>query len=322
MIPQSGGSSSIRKVGRQFDISDSWINRKIGGKSRQIVNALIDVEFEIKRGETFGLVGESGSGKSTLARIVVGLLEASQGEVVIDSSLQTVRAGCGRGIQMVFQDPFASLNPRWRVERIVAEPIRTLNLASEKAQLSKRIDELLKLVGLHPDDRKKYPHQFSGGQRQRVAIARALASEAQFIVCDEPTSALDVSVQAQILNLMRRLQERLGLTYLFISHDLAVVRYMATRVGVLYLGRIVEIGEVAELFANPRHPYTKMLIEAVPKVDGDGTKKRRLLGEIPSPINPPAGCAFHPRCPMAVDRCRRDVPRLIDQVACHVANAR
>lgn len=321
MKPQTDGSVSIRKVGRQFDISDSWINRKVSGKPRHVVNALTDVEFEIERGETFALVGESGSGKSTLARIVVGLLGASQGEVVIDSALRTVRADGGQGIQMVFQDPYASLNPRWRVERIVAEPIRTLNLVANKTQLSKRIDELLELVGLHPDDRKKYPHQFSGGQRQRVAIARALASEAQFIVCDEPTSALDVSVQAQILNLMRRLQEQLGLTYLFISHDLAVVRYMATRVGVLYLGRIVEIGEVDELFANPRHPYTKMLFEAVPKVDGGRTERTRITGEIPSPINPPAGCAFHPRCPVAIDRCRRDVPRLIDQVACHVANA-
>jgi len=317
MIPQTDGSVSIRKVGRQFDISDSWINRKISGKPRQILNALTDVEFEIKHGETFALVGESGSGKTTLARIVVGLLDASQGEVVIDRSMQTVRAGRGQGIQMVFQDPYASLNPRWRVERIV----RTLNLASDKAQLSKRIDDLLELVGLHPDDRRKYPHQFSGGQRQRVAIARALASEAHFVVCDEPTSALDVSVQAQILNLMRRLQEQLGLTYLFISHDLAVVRYMATRVGVLYLGRIVEIGEVAELFANPRHPYTKMLFEAVPKVDFNRSDRTRLLGEIPSPVNPPTGCAFHPRCPVAIDRCRRDVPRLFNKVACHIANA-
>ena len=225
-----------------------------------------------------------------------------------------------RRIQMIFQDPYASLNPRFRVDAIVSEPIRAFDLIQGERDIRTRVGELLSLVGLHPDDGLKYPHEFSGGQRQRIAIARALASEAEFIVCDEPTSALDVSVQAQILNLMRDLQDKFGLTYLFISHNLAVVRHMATRIGVMYLGRIVEIAEGRELFANPRMPYTKMLLGAVPDLAMSGRQRIPVKGEIPNPIDPPPGCAFNPRCPLAFDLCRKEAPALIDGVACHAVN--
>ena len=210
-----------------------------------------------------------------------------------------------RRIQMIFQDPYASLNPRFRVDAIVSEPIRAFDLIQGERDIRARVGELLSLVGLHADDGLKYPHEFSGGQRQRIAIARALASEAEFIVCDEPTSALDVSVQAQILNLMRDLQDKFGLTYLFISHNLAVVRHMASRIGVMYLGRIVEIAEGRELFSNPRMPYTKMLLGAVPDLAMSGRQRIPVKGEIPNPIDPPPGCAFNPRCPLAFDLCRK-----------------
>jgi peptide/nickel transport system ATP-binding protein len=258
--------------------------------------------------------------------MVVGLLPPSSGEVLIDKVSMTdpkqsqVRQRLRKRIQMIFQDPYASLNPRLRVDAIVAEPIRAFALAQGERNIRGRVGELLELVGLHAADGLKYPHEFSGGQRQRIAIARALASEAEFIVCDEPTSALDVSVQAQILNLMRDLQDRLGLTYLFISHNLAVVRHMASRIGVMYLGRIVEIAEGRELFANPRMPYTKMLLGAVPDLAMSGRQRIPVKGEIPNPIDPPPGCAFNPRCPLAFDLCRRQAPALIDGVACHAVN--
>jgi peptide/nickel transport system ATP-binding protein len=221
---------------------------------------------------------------------------------------------------MIFQDPYASLNPRFRVDAIVAEPIRAFDLIQGERDIQARVGELLALVGLHADDGWKYPHEFSGGQRQRIAIARALASEAEFIVCDEPTSALDVSVQAQILNLMRDLQDKFGLTYLFISHNLAVVRHMANRIGVMYLGRIVEIAEGRELFSHPRMPYTKMLLGAVPDLAMSGRQRIPVKGEIPNPIDPPPGCAFNPRCPLVFDLCRKQAPALIDGVACHAVN--
>jgi peptide/nickel transport system ATP-binding protein len=225
-----------------------------------------------------------------------------------------------RRIQMIFQDPYASLNPRLRVDAIVAEPIRAFDLIQGERDIQARVGELLTLVGLHADDGWKYPHEFSGGQRQRVAIARALASDAEFIVCDEPTSALDVSVQAQILNLMRDLQDKFGLTYLFISHNLAVVRHMASRIGVMYLGRIVEIAESRKLFNQPRMPYTKMLLGAVPDLAMSGRQRIPVKGEIPNPIHPPPGCAFNPRCPLAFALCRREAPALIEGVACHAVN--
>jgi peptide/nickel transport system ATP-binding protein len=223
---------------------------------------------------------------------------------------------------MIFQDPFASLNPRWRVGSIVAEPIKAFGLIADVRDRETRVGELLALVGLDPRDAGKFPHEFSGGQRQRIAIARALASEPEFIVCDEPTSALDVSVQAQVLNLLRELQERLGLTYLFISHNLAVVRHMATRVGVLYLGRLVEEAPARELFAAPKHPYTRMLLDAVPDIGMEGVERQSIAGEIPNPINPPAGCHFNPRCPYVMPHCRTIVPPLYQvgsaKVLCHL----
>jgi peptide/nickel transport system ATP-binding protein len=318
----------VRDLRRVFDVSKPWLNRVLEGGERQYLKAVDGVSFEIAKGETFALVGESGSGKSTVARMVVGLLAPTSGEVTISGISMSAAASAAerqrlrRRIQMIFQDPYASLNPRWGVDRIVAEPIRAFRLIEGERAIRDRVGELLTLVGLHPDDGAKYPHEFSGGQRQRIAIARALASNAEFIVCDEPTSALDVSVQAQILNLMRDLQDRFGLTYLFISHNLAVVRHMATRIGVMYLGRIVETSGGRELFAAPKHPYTRMLLDAVPDLGMTGKQRVPVKGEIPNPINPPPGCTFNPRCPYANERCRREVPPLDEGAACHAVHER
>jgi peptide/nickel transport system ATP-binding protein len=317
----------VRNVGRTFDVSKPWLNRVIERVPRQVLAAVTDVSFAIEQRETFALVGESGSGKSTIAKLAVGLIPPTTGDVVIegvsmsDPAMHAERQRLRRRIQMVFQDPYASLDPRWRARDIIAEPIRAFGLSRRRAEIAEQANELLRLVGLDPADGRKYPHEFSGGQRQRVAIARALASRPDFIVCDEPTSALDVSVQAQILNLMRDLQNRLGLTYLFISHNLAVVRHMARRIGVMYLGRLVEVGPTRELFQAPRHPYTRMLLDAVPDLDLTGRARKPVEGEIPNPIDPPKGCAFHPRCPFANARCRAERPQLLPAgaavVACH-----
>jgi peptide/nickel transport system ATP-binding protein len=297
---------TLNDVSRDFDVSRPWLNRALEREPRRILRAVDAVRFEIRRGETLGLVGESGSGKSTVARLIVGLYAPSAGRVEFT----------GRRLQMIFQDPYASLNPRWRVRDIVAEPILVLGL-EKKANLKKRVDALLTQVGLSPEDGGRYPHEFSGGQRQRISIARALAGEPDLLVCDEPTSALDVSVQAQILNLMSELQKRLGLTYLFISHNLAVVSQVADRVGVMYLGRLVELAGAAELFARPRHPYTRMLLDAVPDLTMSGKARTPVAGEVPNPLEPPPGCAFHPRCPHANERCTKERPALIGAVACH-----
>ncbi len=316
----------VKNLRRVFDVSKPWLNRVIEGGHLEFLKAVDGVTFDIRKGETFALVGESGSGKTTVARMVVGLLPPTSGEVIIDGVSMSnarqlqARQQLRRRIQMIFQDPYASLNPRFRVDAIVAEPIRAFDLIEGERNIQARVGELLSLVGLHADDGWKYPHEFSGGQRQRIAIARALASEAEFIVCDEPTSALDVSVQAQILNLMRDLQDKFGLTYLFISHNLAVVRHMANRIGVMYLGRIVEIAEGRELFSNPRMPYTRMLLGAVPDLAMSGRQRIPVQGEIPNPIDPPPGCAFNPRCPLVFDLCRREAPALIGGVACHAVN--
>ena len=317
----------VQGLSRTFDVSKPWLNRMIEREDRQFLKAVTDVSFEIKKRETLALVGESGSGKSTVAKMVVGLLPPSSGEVIIDGVSMSdtrqlqARQQLRRRIQMIFQDPYASLNPRWRVDRIIADPIRAFGLARDNAEIEFRVGELLRLVGLDPADGHKYPHEFSGGQRQRICIARALSSNPEFLVCDEPTSALDVSVQAQILNLMRDLQDRLGLTYLFISHNLAVVRHMATRIGVMYLGRLVETAPAAELFRAPRHPYARMLLDAVPDLAMSGRARKPVEGEIPNPISPPPGCAFHPRCPTAFDRCRVEVPKPLASgartAACH-----
>ena len=323
----------VRGLSRVFDVSSPWISRLIAHEPRRTLTAVDGLDFAIRRGETFGLVGESGSGKSTLARMVVGLLEASQGQVVIDgvdlarTGDRSARRAVRRRMQMIFQDPFASLNPRWRAGDIIAEPVRAFGLGDAgveglgKRAILARVEELLELVGLHPADARKFPHEFSGGQRQRIAIARAIAAHPDFIVCDEPTSALDVSIQAQILNLMRDLQERLGLTYLLITHNLAVVRFMATRVGVMYLGRLMEIGETEALFARPRHPYTRMLLDAVPDLSMSGRPRTSIGGEPPNPIDPPSGCPFHPRCPQAIAICQSERPLFRDNVACHLASA-
>ena len=297
-----------------------------------ILKAVSGIDFEIKKGETFALVGESGCGKSTVANLVVGLHQPSAGKIEfegIDVASITDRAQMAqlrRRIAMIFQDPYASLNPRWRVDSIVSEPIRAFSLLKGTRAISKRTGELLTQVGLSPADGEKYPHEFSGGQRQRISIARALASEPEFIVCDEPTSALDVSVQAQILNLMKSLQNKFDLTYLFISHDLAVVRHMADYVGVMYLGRLCEVAPVDDIFDNPLHPYTQLLLETIPDVEMAGLKKGPVAGEIPNPIDPPSGCAFHPRCPRVSDNCRKVRPELITlgngvQLACHPEDA-
>jgi len=317
----------VDRLWRRFDVSKPWLNRVLERAGRQVLTAVADVSFAIPRRSTFALVGESGSGKSTIAKVIVGLIAPTDGDVEIDGvSMSDPAAAAAREkvrarMQMIFQDPYASLNPRWRVRRVIAEPLKAFGLMHDATAIDARVGELLRLVGLDPADGAKFPHEFSGGQRQRVAIARALAASPEFIVCDEPTSALDVSVQAQILNLMRDLQDRLGLTYLFISHNLAVVRHMATEIGVLYLGRLVEVAPPAELFARPRHPYTRMLLDAVPDLDMTGRQRQRVEGEIPNPINPPKGCPFHPRCPHQNARCQSELPVMtrmeVAAVACH-----
>jgi len=314
-------------VARHFDVSKPLVQRLVSREGRRTLRAVDGVSFAIEKGTTLSLVGESGCGKSTVARLVVGLYAPTRGSVIFDGQdLSQARADSTqrRRMQMIFQDPYASLNPRWRVADIIAEPIRAFGLMADKAAIIARVGELLTQVGLSPLDGQKFPHEFSGGQRQRISIARALSSNPEFLVCDEPTSALDVSVQAQILNLMKDLQARLGLTYLFISHNLAVVRQVSDRVGVMYLGRLVELAPAETLFTTPRHPYTRALMEAIPDLDMTGRQRIPVGGEVPSPINPPSGCAFHPRCPLANDRCRSEAPEMAPalgtpgaMVACH-----
>jgi peptide/nickel transport system ATP-binding protein len=315
-------------LGKIFDVSPPWLDRVLSGKPRALLHAVDDVSFEIERGETLALVGESGCGKSTVARLLVGLHAPTAGRIRFDGhDLATIAGGQGqalrRRMQMIFQDPYASLNPRWPVGRIIAEPVRVHRLLPDDAAIQRHVEELLRQVGLAAADASKFPHQFSGGQRQRISIARALASEPEFLVCDEPTSALDVSVQAQVLNLMRDLQRRNGLTYLFISHNLAVVHHVSDRIGVMYLGRIVELAPRHALFSAPRHPYTRMLLDAIPDIEMTGKARTPVAGEVPNPLNPPTGCAFNPRCPHADDLCRRErpvlkaVPGTPTRVACH-----
>lgn len=314
-------------VARFFDVSRPPIQRLLAGEGKRMLRAVDGVSFAIQKGTTLSLVGESGCGKSTMARLVVGLYSPTRGSVIFDGKdLAEARADSTqrRRMQMIFQDPYASLNPRWRVKDIIAEPIRAFGLMKDKAEIEARVGQLLTQVGLSPLDGAKFPHEFSGGQRQRISIARALSSNPEFLVCDEPTSALDVSVQAQILNLMKDLQQRLGLTYLFISHNLAVVRQVSDRVGVMYLGRLVELAPAETLFETPRHPYTRALMEAIPDLDMTGRQRIPVGGEVPSPINPPSGCPFHPRCPLANDRCKAEMPTMIAArgteqtlVACH-----
>ncbi|MEL6450662.1 MAG: oligopeptide/dipeptide ABC transporter ATP-binding protein [Pseudomonadota bacterium] len=314
---------SVRHLTRIFDVSKPWLNRVLERRPRALLTAVSDVSFEIEEKTVYALVGESGSGKSTIGKMLVGLLGPSEGAVEIrgvdlareidTDKIDSIRSD----IQMIFQDPYASLNPRWRVRDIIAEPV-----AARGGDTNGLAERLLEQVGLSARDAGKFPHEFSGGQRQRICIARALASEPKLIVCDEPTSALDVSVQAQVLNLMSDLKDQFGLTYLFISHDLTVVQHMADRIGVLYLGRLVEEADPDVLFAAPQHPYTQMLLAAAPQLDGFGREVPPPTGEIPDPINPPPGCAFNPRCPLADSICRTKRPELREvrgtRVACHM----
>jgi len=314
-------------LAKTFDVSPPWLNRVLEGKPRQLLNAVDGVSFDIEKGKTLALVGESGCGKSTVARLLVGLYEPTRGSLTFDGQdahavFKTAQAATlRRRIQMIFQDPYASLNPRWIVEDVVGEPLKEHGLITDAAELKVRVGELLKSVGLSPLDMVKYPHQFSGGQRQRISIARALATKPDFLVCDEPTSALDVSVQAQVLNIRKDLQRERGLTYLFISHNLAVVRHMSDQVGVMYLGRLVELADKHALFDSPRHPYTRMLIDAIPKMRDTGHARTPVQGEVPNPLNPPTGCTFHPRCPLANNRCKTERPALLTigdvRIACH-----
>jgi peptide/nickel transport system ATP-binding protein len=317
----------VDDLAMSFDVSPPLLNRIVEGKSKVFLKAVDGVSFEIEKGKTLALVGESGCGKSTVARLMVGLYTASRGNFQFDGmdANETYKGPGSRKlrerIKMIFQDPYASLNPRWIVGDIVGEPLKEHGLITDEVQLKARVGELLKSVGLSPLDMVKYPHQFSGGQRQRISIARALATQPEFLVCDEPTSALDVSVQAQVLNIMKKLQKEQGLTYLFISHNLAVVRHVSDQVGVMYLGRLVELADKAQLFSNPQHPYTRMLLDAIPKMHDTGKARTPVQGEVPNPLNPPSGCAFNPRCPHANDRCKTERPNLIKlkgiQIACH-----
>ncbi len=322
----------VTDLEKGFDVSAPWLNRVVERKQRQFVHAVDGVSFSIERGKTLALVGESGCGKSTVARLLVGLYAPTRGNVRFDGvdTATTFKSGAAqalrRRMQMIFQDPYASLNPRWKVADIVGEPLREHGLAGtgptdSAGDLKAKVVVLLQSVGLSAADVEKFPHQFSGGQRQRISIARALATQPDFLVCDEPTSALDVSVQAQVLNIMKDLQRKQGLTYLFISHNLAVVRHVSDQVGVMYLGRLVEVADKAELFARPRHPYTRMLLDAIPDIHMSGRARTPVQGEVPNPLMPPSGCSFHPRCPHANDRCKAERPAQLRfggaLIACH-----
>ena len=306
----------VTDLAKTFDVSAPWLNRVIERQPRRFVHAVDGVSFTIQRGQTLALVGESGCGKSTVARLLVGLYGPTRGAVVFDgrNTAQTLASPDARKLrkrmQMIFQDPYASLNPRWKVRDIVGEPLREHGMAMTEAELEAKVADLLRSVGMGAADMEKFPHQFSGGQRQRISIARALATEPEFLICDEPTSALDVSVQAQVLNIMKDLQRQRGLTYLFISHNLAVVRHVADQVGVMYLGRLVELADRRDLFATPRHPYTRMLLDAIPDIAMTGRQRTPVQGEVPNPLQPPTGCAFHPRCPHANARCRSERPEM------------
>ncbi|HYJ13659.1 MAG TPA: dipeptide ABC transporter ATP-binding protein [Thermomicrobiales bacterium] len=316
----------VKNLKMHFPLTQGIIfQRKVGA-----VQAVDGVSFHVNRGETLGLVGESGCGKSTTGRAILQLYKPTEGNVIFNGSdLTLLDSGdmrrMRRHLQMIFQDPYASLNPRMTVGNIVSEPMQIHKLVP-KGERTKRVQELLQTVGLNPYFANRYPHEFSGGQRQRIGIARALAANPDFIVCDEPVSALDVSIQAQIVNLLEDLQDQFGLTYLFIAHDLSVVRHISDRVAVMYLGKIVELADRNDLYDNPLHPYTKALLSAVPIPDPVIERKREriiLTGDVPSPINPPSGCHFHTRCPYVMDVCKKVDPFFADQggshfVACHL----
>jgi oligopeptide/dipeptide ABC transporter ATP-binding protein len=313
---------TVANASCHFDVSATWLSRVISGSDRRIVRAVDDVSFSVRRGTTFSIVGESGCGKSTIAKMICGLQAPTSGTVRFAPIRRADGSVGPPRVQMIFQDPYASLNPRWRCGDIIGEPIRELRLLDSEDATAERIGALLETVGLARSDAWRYPHEFSGGQRQRISIARALATEADFLVCDEPTSALDVSVQAQILNLMARLQKVFGLTYLFISHNLAVVRHLSDELAIMYLGRIVERGPAESIFAAPRHPYTRLLLETIPDVEMPNRNRVPMYGEVPSPVAPPSGCHFHPRCAVRLEQCRSIQPPVHQahgvSVACHL----
>ncbi|THF78713.1 ABC transporter ATP-binding protein [Cohnella fermenti] len=316
----------VKALSKKFPVYGSF-GRLFGAK--QYVHAVTDVSFTLYEGETYGLVGESGSGKSTTGRTILGLTPVTSGEVryrgqdlakLPPKQLRKLR----RELQMVFQDPYSSLNPRKRIGRILEEAL-VIHRIDDRQRRQQAVFRILQIVGLQPEHYFRYPHEFSGGQRQRLGLARALILQPRIVVCDEPVSALDVSIQSQILNMLRELQGELGLTLLFITHDISVVRYISDRIGIMYLGRIVEEAPTDALFANPQHPYTKALFSAVPRISERGLKERTVLkGEIPSPLSPPSGCVFHTRCPLATDRCRSEAPAWREtkpqhHTACHYA---
>ncbi len=315
----------VKNLSVRFPIRGGILQRQVGS-----VQAVTDVSLSVMRGETLGVVGESGCGKTTLGRAIVRLYEPTEGTIVfkgedITHKSQSELRATRKFMQMIFQDPYASLNPRLNVGSILEEPL-ILNSDLTKQQRQARVLELLDLVGLRRDVVNRYPHEFSGGQRQRIGIARAIALNPDLIVADEAVSALDVSIQAQVINLLVDLQKKLGMAYIFVAHDLAVVQYVCDRVAVMYLGRVVELGQSKNIYQNPRHPYTKALLAAIPAAHPKDRKQvQPLTGDVPSPSNPPTGCAFHPRCPYATELCKREVPRLrgvgSSEVACHHAEA-
>jgi len=327
--PQAAGEVllEVRDLVKHFHVGAGFLGRAVG-----VVRAIDGVSFEIRRGETLGLVGESGCGKTTTGRCILQLERPTSGRIVFeggdlgalsDDELRKVR----RHMAVIFQDPYSSLNPRMSVGEILEEPLKVHGIVPDRVARAARVRELLEQVGLLPQHARRYPHQLSGGQRQRVGIARALAVEPSLIICDEPVSALDVSIQAQIINLLEELQARLGLTYLFIAHDLSVVRHISDRVAVMYLGKVVELADRQALYEDPLHPYTRALLSAVPIPDPQLEARRErtvLRGEVPSPLKPPSGCVFHPRCPIAIDRCAAEIPPLREikpghWAACHLA---
>ncbi len=322
----TGGEAlvEVRHLVKHFPITRGILLRRQVGA----VRAVDDVSFAVRRGETLGIVGETGCGKSTTARLIARLLEPTSGEVLFDGEDVTARRGASlkplrREMQMIFQDPYSSLNPRKTVGSIIAEPFAIHGLEKAEGERRRRVQELMEQVGLNPEHYNRFPHEFSGGQRQRIGVARAIALKPKLIIADEPVSALDVSIQAQILNLLRELQRELGLTVIFIAHDLSVVRHMCDRVAVMYLGSLVELGPSDELYGFPRHPYTGALLSAVPVPDPSVRRERQLLtGDVPSPADPPAGCRFHTRCPKAQELCAQDAPPLEEKgtgtlAACH-----